>query len=150
MRYVIFLSIMLFIAGCSVKTPKPTKNISYEQNYKKREYLLLLERFIQYWQNRVDGKIEDAWKYELPYQKYVTGFKQYKSLIGSYKGYHIQLIEIKQVAPNVVIVTRKVYKTDPNNATTKYDKWIKIDNTWYHKFYQNVFPPKSIEEFAFQ
>ena len=146
---VILFPIIFLINGCSLKIPH-SPNVSYSKHVKidSRKTKLLVKRFIEYWDSRIKGDAQKAWKYELPYQRYMMNFDLYKRLIGMYKNAKIELSAISFRDKNTAIIERKI--SVHKKIWKKKDKWIYVQDNWYHKFYQSIFPPKTEEEAKFQ
>ena len=147
----IFLFAVLFwiFGGCSMRTIPTYSDVTYHQiKISDSKTKRLVERFVEYWHARTQGDMKKAWKFELPYQKFLSSFKKYKAEVGGYKGAKIELVGIRYEVPNIAIVTRKV--RIGKNVMLKKDKWLYIKDTWYHKYYQTIFPPETMEEAEFQ
>ena len=140
---ILFFLIAIGFWGCSSKLQPSKKVLNFEE---KRHGLITT--FNRYWKLRTQGKYKQAWKFELPYYRFVTHFSEYKSLVGTYYKTDVHLQSIKFIHPNVAIVTRKIRAK--NGTYYKKDKWIYVDRRWYHKFYQSIFPPSNKEEAEFQ
>ena len=150
-----FLIIILFIlSGCDKKISSSKNSeleyVTYNKTIKikNEKESLLIKRFLEYWDARVKNNSELTWRYELPYQKYLIDFKDYKNLLSGYKNTKISLNKILKLTNQEAILER--YTTGNNKTITKKDKWIYIKNNWYHKFYQSILPPKDMEEAEFQ
>jgi hypothetical protein len=108
----------------------------------------LKQRFQEYWQYRINGDYKHSFAYELPYQQYITGLKQYKLISGGkYMAdkiilYHIHHGKECTIVDRIVIMNHK--------KILKKDKWCFIKDNWYHRFYQSIFPPETAEEAKFQ
>ncbi|BCD63185.1 hypothetical protein NitYY0826_P26 (plasmid) [Nitratiruptor sp. YY08-26] len=69
--------------------------------------------------------------------------------MGGY-GKGAKIILYDAIFPNsrTAIIKKKIV-TNKSVLFSK-DKWILVDGIWYHKFFQNVLPPKNEEEAEFQ
>jgi hypothetical protein len=142
--------VIFFLSGCGVISQKNLTGVSINQkvkvsNYKEKK---LMKRFLQYWHARTKGDMKTAWKYEMPYQKFLDGFNKYKSEVSGYRGSTIELIKVEYPSKDVAIVVRRV-RVGGKELLRK-DKWIYVKDNWYHKYYQSVFPPETEEEAEFQ
>ena len=151
MRY-LFLStiylVVLFFQGCLEKQSSLAKTANSHDIGKEKQ---LVQRFQNYWQHRSSCEIEKAFYYELPYQQYLLGLQEYLSQMDRrYCDAKVSLekIEFNKENPNIAIIVRKVKLKNGHQYLAK-DKWIYVDNQWYHKFYQTIFPPEE-EEADFQ
>ena len=152
-RYILifYLVIIILIGGCDIRIPK-FSDVTYNQknitaSTKKEQ--LLIKRFMEYWHYRQNGDFQKSWKYELPYQRYVTPYQKYKALISNIPGKRTVMEKVTYIEPNLAIIVRKVYK-NKSSSFLKKDKWIYAKDNWYHKFYQTIFPPETTEEAEFQ
>ena len=145
----ILFSIIFLISGCSLKIPN-SPNVSYNNHVKldKRKTKLLVKRFIEYWDSRIKGDAKRSWEYELPYQRYLTPFDDYRRLLSGYAHTKIELADIHFLDPDTAIITRKVHTK--RKTYQRKDRWIYVKDNWYHKFYQSVLPPETVEEADFQ
>ncbi|SMC10169.1 hypothetical protein [Nitratiruptor tergarcus] len=149
---IIFLTLLIFFSGCNLKSPAPyvtIKNVAVGKdiNITKADRRLI-RRFREYWQYRINGDYEHSYLYELPYQKYLIQLEKYKMEHGGkYKAKKIVLRNIRYDG-GCAIIDRIVVIDDKN--FTKKDKWCFIKDNWYHKFYQSIVPPKTIEEAQYQ
>ena len=146
---VILFSIIFLISGCSLKIPH-SPNVSYSNHVKmdSRKTKLLVKRFVEYWGSRIKGDAKKAWEYELPYQRYLTPFKEYRKLLSGYARAKIELVNIQFLDPDRAIIVRRVHIK--HKTLQKKDLWIYVKDNWYHKFYQSILPPKTLEEADFQ
>lgn len=146
--------IFFAISGCSLTTlHKPhldIKDVLVDSNisFTSPKYRQLVQRFKEYWHYRMTGDYKKAFRYELPYQQYTISLQRYKLLSGG--GYLADKIFLKEIInkDGCARVSRIVVLNDHN--ISKKGKWCYIKDNWYHKFYQSILPPKSIEEAEFQ
>jgi hypothetical protein len=140
---------MFFTWGCVSGKPS-YPDISYNAKLlTTKEQEALAKRFAHYWHARIHEDYGTSWEMELPYQRFLMDFKNYKSLAGGYKGAHVRLEKIEFIYPDEAVIDRVVIY--PNNKQfVKKDKWYRVKGRWYHKFYQSVLPPKSVEEARYQ
>ena len=141
------LFILFFFYGCTIQHSIHFEDVSIQATQVTKRKLV--DAFSKYWHYRINGQLKQSYRYELPYQRYTTDFKEYKALIVPYgKNTKIVLRKIETTTPNTAIITREV-RTGKNVFYGK-DKWILVNGRWYHKFFQNVFPPQTEEEAKFQ
>ena len=141
----LFFSILFFI-GCASKVTFTDVSASlHPMNSEEKE---LIQRFEEYWHARVNGQYNQSYKLELPYQQYTVDFDKYRKTLGLYRNSKVLLLEIKYPQKNVAIITRKM--EGKNGSWIKKDKWIYVDGSWYHKYYQTIFPPLDEKEAQFQ
>ncbi len=129
--------LMIFI-GCANSPPSYKEiEIKYKPaNERERE---LIDSFAHYWHLRIKGDMKRAFSYELPYQKYVDGWTGYEEKVKPLnKNLKIELKDINFTSSNVGIVT-KIVKIK-NRRLLQKDRWIYIDDRWYHKYHQNILP----------
>lgn len=144
------ISIILLFSACSIHSLPQYKNVTInsDQNISSTPQKLLT-RVAEYWHYRLYNDYEHAYEYELPYQRYLVPLKAYRGLIDGYgKNAKIEIISIKFPNPYTAIVQRRI-KTSKAILFSK-DKWVNVDGEWYHKFFQNILPPKNKEEQEFQ
>jgi hypothetical protein len=144
---VVFLA---FFAGCAPKTATyndvlvtlPKENLSLKERR-------LVRRFQEYWHYRLNGDLKKTYEYELPYQRFLLSYKEYKGLLDGYgKRARVELVSISFLHPDVAVIKRKIV-TRKRTFEGK-DKWLRVNGEWYHKFFQNILPPKNKEEEEFQ
>jgi len=134
----IYLIILIFVAGCALKTVQ-YPNIKITDRYHSLKEKQLIEDFSEYWHARISGDMKKAFSYELPYQRYIDGWKVYRETVTPLrKDAFIELKKIEPISENVVIVY-KVVRIKDRNLLQK-EKWIYLDGRWYHKYHQNIMP----------
>lgn len=150
MKNAIFpILIAIFFSACSFHTLPKYKNVSILNDHNISSDQKLLKRVAEYWHYRLHNDYQHSYTYELPYQRYLIPLKAYKSLIDGYgKNAKIEIISVKFPNPYTAIVQRRI-KTSTTILFSK-DKWVNVDGEWYHKFFQNILPPKNKEEQEFQ
>ena len=135
--------------GCETKIPHYEEVLVEVKPHSEKERQLI-KNFVEYWHIRIKGKPKEALQYELPYQKYIDGWKGYKAkVVPLNKDTKIVLKSIEYPHPDVAIVTRKIILNE-NRSWIKNDKWIYVEGKWYHKYYQNILPPLNEEDARFQ
>ena len=143
-----FLLVVLFFVGCETKIPT-YEDVKVQISIDKEKDRKLAKRFVEYWHARITGDMKKSFEYELPYQRYVDGYKGYTSKVSPLNNNtRMVLQKIDYEHPNVAVLERRVFLNDRN--WTKYDKWIFVEGKWYHKYYQNILPPMDDEEARFQ
>jgi len=98
----------------------------------------LKKRFVEYWNNRAHKQFYKTYDLELPYLKYLYSKDWYEDYFSNAP--RIKKISIKRVncKDNIckIGMVLKIYK----NSVYYTDKWIKVDNVWYHRFNDNALP----------
>jgi len=144
-KYVFIIFALLAFFGCESKVEKyEYKDVNISLTPSSKKEALLVQRFAQYWHKRLNGDYNSSYDFELPSQRYLVSLKEYKNVLGLYKGSKADLVHISYPHPDIAIVTRKM--RIKNKAFTRLDKWLFIDDNWYHKFYQTALPPIGEEE----
>ena len=146
--------LFLIMDGCSLTAPQrpqvTIKNVVIDSHIhiKSPKSRQLIQRFKEYWHYRMIGDYQKAFAYELPYQQYVITLKKYRLITGGQ--YMADKILLKDITyqNNCAVVKRIVILNEYN--ISKKDKWCYVKDNWYHKFYQSILPPKTIEEAEFQ
>jgi hypothetical protein len=120
---------------------KPLKVLQKEESLREREEENLRTKFILYWKKKAEGKLEDTYKMELPYQRFLRSFSWYKDFnsIGK-KGSKVKIIRIKYEDNNIsaTIFARKI--TPEGNSFEFKEKWFKVYNQWFHKMKTTYLP----------
>ena len=149
MRILIAAVVMvLFFSGCNHQPSFSNIILPTYDNISNKERRLF-KRFSEYWHYRLIKDFDRTYSYELPYQRYLIDKSTYKGLLDGYgEDTKVQLLKITFLSPDVAIIQRKII-TKANTLTGK-DKWIYVNGEWYHKFFQNILPPKNKEEAEFQ
>ena len=136
MKYILFV-IIFFFYGChtlSLQTPSKSS---------------LQKVFQEYWHARMKGEYKKSWHYELPSQRYIFTFDQYRRSLSDSGLVKVTMQKVKFIHPSIAIVDREVVYKD-GLKTLKKDRWFYIDGRWFHKYYQNILPPSTPEEWIYQ
>jgi hypothetical protein len=127
-KYIFFLFTFNFLFALEIIFPK---NISIDNNLK--------SRFIQYWNFRGNLIFSKSYNFEMPYLKYLYTKTWYKNFFKNAP-------KIKKISIINIDCKNQICKINFNAKIRKIgyiyysDKWIKIDNTWYHRFNDNPLP----------
>ena len=95
----------------------------------------------QYWQYRCDKHFDKSYSYELPYLDFLHTKKWYENFFANQREF--KKIEVKKVAKkrdDVVIMGILLYPSKGHDPIFLYDKWIKLDKKWYHKYDDRPLP----------
>ena len=98
----------------------------------------LKKRFVNYWNYRAHKEFSKAYNFEMPYLRYIHPKEEYEDFFANAP--RIKKISVKKIEckGNVCYVgmVLKIYK----NEVFYKDKWIKVDNTWYHRYRDRALP----------
>lgn len=98
----------------------------------------LKNRFISYWSFRANKEFYKTYKFELPYLKYIHPKEEYEDFFADAP--RIKRISIKNIScKNNICYIGMVLSIYKNKVYYK-DKWIKVDNVWYHRFKDSALP----------
>lgn len=136
--------------GCESKYT----NVSLDQNISIDENVTLVsnleERYLQYWEAFSKGEYEKSYAYELPYLNYLKSLQWYKEFHRTRRtDYKVKLLSIDIADNDSNIAYLKSEFISPRNTITLLDKWIKVENSWYHYYKQTILPepPKPILQY---
>ena len=125
---ILILSIALSAWACEFKSDvKLPKNLA--------------ETMHEYWGYRCDKTFGKSYPHELPYLDFLHTRKWYEDFFANQRKF--KKIEIKKVAKksdDVVIVGILLYPSKGHDPIFLYDKWIKLDKKWYHKYDDRPLP----------
>jgi len=98
----------------------------------------LKDRFVSYWADRANRDFKDAYKYEMPYLKYIHSLEWYEDFFITAP--RIKKIKVKRIdcKDNICYVSM-LLKIGKNYIFYR-DKWVKVDKIWYHRFRDNALP----------
>jgi|GEM_PF-3614742 len=119
------LIIVLFLQACSVKSIVVNKSkIEYNSNN-------ILNYIDGFYNSLLKKDIETMWNLEAPHFRYINDFNVYKGYVNSFskKDFNITINYIKS-ENNIFNVG--ISKTDIDGTYSFVDKWIKVDNKFYH------------------
>ncbi len=102
----------------------------------------LKNRVETYWKARAKKDFETSYKFELPYLNYIHSEDWYEIFFqNASKFSKIELKKIKSCNKSICIIGLLLrYRFNPDNFIFLYDKWIKVDGIWYHKYDDNPLP----------
>ena len=102
----------------------------------------LKKEITKYWTDRGEEEFKKTYSQELPYLQYIHSKDWYRRFFKNAPD--ISVIKIKNIKnsnDNSYIFGILLYfKYNPKSPTFLYDKWLKIDNKWYHKYNDNPLP----------
>ena len=114
--------------------------ISFEKNLKIPK--LLEKRVTSYWKYRADKLFEKTYSYELPYLNYLHTELWYEKFFQNSSKF--SKIRVKKVGKcdktSCILGILLIPKFSPDDPIFIYDKWIKIDKIWYHKYDDSPLP----------
>ncbi len=100
----------------------------------------LKEKFISYWQARANKEFYKTFNYEMPYLRYLYSKDWYEDFFSSsprFKSIYVKNFECKGNICFFTLLLKPKYSKD----TIFYkDKWVKVDNTYYHRFNDLLLP----------
>jgi hypothetical protein len=141
MRY-FFLIPLLFFLGCEEKYKYVTldSNLTFETLESPQ---VLKKRFQEYWEYRSQNNFQASYEYELPYLKLLKNKQAYQSFFSNNKYSNISLKKVSSgnnQEADIALLWIKKYNV--NGETSQYqDKWVYIDNNWYHYYHASILPP---------
>jgi len=101
----------------------------------------LKERFIEYWSNRGEKKFNVTYSMELPYLQYIHSKNWYKNFFSSAPTItKIEVLNKKQCTKKSCLLWMALYKQNYQEPIYLYDKWLKINGMWYHKYDDSILP----------
>jgi len=99
-------------------------------------------RILNYWENRSKKNFEATYQIELPYLKYLHTKEWYEKFFQDATLFSkVKIKKITQCDENICTVGLLLNpKFSPETNIFLYDKWIKVDNLWYHKYVDSALP----------
>ena len=102
----------------------------------------LKQEISNYWKNRGEEEFKKTYSQELPYLQYIHSKEWYHNFFRNAPS--ISLVKIKKIKKftnkSYLLDILLYFKYNPNSPTFLYDKWIKVDGKWYHKYNDNPLP----------
>jgi hypothetical protein len=98
----------------------------------------LKNKFIQYWSLRAEKKFDKTYKFEMPYLRYLYSKDWYEDFFSTAP--KIRKISIKKIDCKNNICRIGIVLYTKRNYIYIFDKWIKVDNVWYHRFNDRLLP----------
>ncbi len=99
----------------------------------------LKQRFENYWAKRGEGIFDSVYDQELPYLRYLHSRSWYKNFFANAPKFKKVVIKrIHSCTKNVCILGILLFKD--SSPIYLYDKWIKINGKWYHRFNDSPLP----------
>ncbi len=157
--FVILFCCCLLIPGCSQDPAHDAESslnevkISYEQD--RKEVLInswpdekLLNKFAEYWHKRLSGDIDGAWEMEAPHFQYLAGQGKYRNYLARSEAQmplEIEVRNIRQVTDYKYLIDAElgIRRSGQEQKVTINDRWIKLDQQWFHVVYDPVIFPFS-------
>ena len=138
MRVVITLLLLaLLFSGCEKKYTHISRDANMTLKTPVEE--ALSERAMDYWEAFATKQFDEAYSYELPFQRYTKSLKWYKQFNkGNEKNYTLVQKEIVfKDADRAIIKTLFQMK---NSHYMMSDKWYLVNGQWYHKMKTTLLP----------
>lgn len=98
----------------------------------------LKNRFVNYWNYRAHKEFYKTYKFELPYLKYIHPKEEYEDFFNDAPRIKKVMVKHLECKDNICYVGM-VLKIGREYVYYK-DKWIKVDNIWYHRFKDSALP----------
>ena len=127
------------LAGCEPKHPSVLKNAPEVEKSAGKALANAVDR---YWSAFSAHDLETTYAMELPYQRYLHPFDWYRHFrADAKKGFTVTVTKVQKVPdnPNIVYLYLSIDFNGDKGATR--DKWIRVGDTWYHKFIDTLLPP---------
>lgn len=142
-RIISLFTFIVFIFGCN---DKYADYVTTDQNLTIEESVLesenLLERYKEYWYYFGKGDYDNSYEYELPYLNFLKSLEWYKEFHqANQKNYRVTLLSVTVEKNNANIVYMRSRFTTPTHGYELSDKWLRINNKWYHYYSQSILPP---------
>ncbi len=140
------LLLVIFMIGCS-KESKTYQYVTVSNDLLKsatqpKEHTFI-ERFSDYWEANSLNDFEAAYAYELPYLNFLKSLDWYLDFKKTAKRrYNITLLEITPDSKDDDIIYARVHFDGKNLDVNLTEKWIFINDIWYHSYSQSILPPK--------
>ena len=81
-----------------------------------------------------------AYKYEMPYQRFLHDFKWYKQFnVGNSKNYRVIALSVVPKG-DFALVKSKFISADSKVTYVFYDKWYNVNEKWFHKMKVSLLP----------
>lgn len=98
----------------------------------------LKNRFVDYWNYRAHKEFDKTYNYEMPYLKYLHSKEEYEDYFEDAP--RIKKIIVKNInCKNNICYISLLLKIYHNYVFFK-DKWVKVDNIWYHRYNDMLLP----------
>jgi len=102
----------------------------------------LKQEITNYWKDRGEEEFKKTYSQELPYLQYIHSKEWYRNFFRNAPS--IALIKVEKIKKSTdksyILAILLYFKYNPKSPTFLYDKWIKIDGKWYHKYDDNPLP----------
>ena len=133
------ISAVLLICGCATSVDKRISMV-YAQNIEYREWpdKILEKRFQEYWFNRFDGRVEDAYQIESPYLQEMIHLGKYNTYVKQTTRNKLANVEIQEITKetdsliSISCAIRTQSGVDRPVSTPIIDRWVFVGEKWYH------------------
>lgn len=130
----LFLSLatLLVLSGCGISY----QYASFDPNLKIENDLSssLKEKNVRYWEYSSKKEFDKTYEMELPHLRFQKSLEWYKSFnAGNRQGYKVTLLSIN-VIDDTRAITQNRYEDDEGNSHVFEDRWVFVENEWYHYF----------------
>jgi len=105
----------------------------------------LEKKFKEYWNLKARKEYKKAYKFELPYQRFLYGIKWYEKFNSQSQenNYSIILHHLQLKDKNTAII--KAQKIGKDYSYYFIDQWFLVNGKWYHKMRTSYLPAVSEE-----
>jgi hypothetical protein len=98
----------------------------------------LKNRFVEYWSYRAKKRFYKTYGFEMPYLRYLYSQDWYEDYFSTAP--RIKKISIKKIDCKNDICKIGIILYFGKNYSYYTDKWVKVDNIWYHRFNDRPLP----------
>lgn len=134
-----FISVLLG-AGCAKHYDYVTK-LSKDIHIYSRSQVSLLNSAMNYREALSKEDLKTAYNYELPYQKYLLPFNEYRQRHShDKKHYHVKILTVKIDNKDPEKGYVRFIPLFDGNRRTFTAIWFKIDGKWFHKMELSLLP----------
>ena len=137
----ILVASLLAFVGCEKRFEHviiDDRNVTTNNN---QQYERLVQRYAEYWDCMSKKDFDCAYRYEMPYQRFLHDLHWYKSFNrNNDQNYKIILLGIIPKEENKVLVKSKFISNDKKVTYVFYDKWYNVDDEWFHRMKVSLLP----------
>ena len=134
---VYLIVVLILFSGCEKKYEHVIMDINSTSTVVPHK---LAKRYKEYWENFSDNKFDKTYKIELPYLQFIKNISWYKNFRGTSTGnFSIEGVAAKKIDDNIIHIRTKIISNGQEEKF--YDRWIFVNNVWYHYYYPSLLPP---------